>query len=230
MRTMPIEIAAADPQVLRPADLDDVYAQPAKEFLRLARGGVLLRLAHGYYAVVPEPLRGTAWRPAVEDVGLAVGQHDYGRDDTVLMGVTAARLLGAVPRALGTAVVAVPRQRPALETAVGRIHFVTRAVERLDVRRVETGLATGWVTTPEQTVLDLADRPGLGALPYGEVLEAMRYLGAGLDWHLLRELAIAQRKRPAALRAAAALDVDPPFDDERATGGPRPTIAGSSGC
>lgn len=230
MRTVPLEIATADPQVLRPADLDDVYAQPAKEFLRLARGGALLRLAHGYYAVVPEPLRGTAWRPAVEDVGLAVGQRDYGRNGAVLMGVTAARLLGAVPRALGTAVVAVPRQRPTLETVVGRVRFVTRAVERLDVQRVETALATGWVTTPEQTVLDLADRPGLGDLPHGEVLEAMRYLGARLDWRLLAELAMAQRKRPAALRAATALGVDPPVDDDRATGDPRPAVAGSGGC
>ncbi len=210
MRGVRVEIATADPAVLRPQDLRECYANPAKELQRLSRAGVVLHLAYGYYAVVPERCRGTAWRPPVEAVGLAIAQADYGRDRAAAMGITAARLLGAVPRALGTAVIVVPRQRRPLQTAAGRIWFVTRQVERLDVQRVETELATGWTTTAEQTVVDLADRPALGALAALDVTEAILRLGGRVDWQLVTELAERQRRRPAAARAAALSEAGPP--------------------
>jgi hypothetical protein len=219
MASLPVEIAGADPRVVRPRDLAHRYLNPRAEFNRLAEAGVLLRLAHGYYALVPEPLRGTAWRPSVEAAGLALAQTDYGRDRTVAMGVTAARLLAVVPRAPGTSVIAVPRQRAPLDTVVGRVVFVTRAVEQLDAQRVETELSTGLTTTAEQTLLDLADRPELGGLSRHEVVEAIQRLAEGADWDLVGELAVVQRKRPAAMQAAGIAGVRPPVTASRP---PRP--------
>lgn len=215
MTGLPIEIAGADPRLIRPADLRQRYSLPAKELSRLADAGVLLRLAHGYYAIVPEEYRGTRWRPSAESAGLAIAQADYGRNDVAVMGISAARLLGAVARAHGEAVIAVRRQRPALDTAVGVIRFITRNVPRLDVQRVETDLASGWVTTLEQTLLDLADRPHLGGLPPDEVAETIRRLAEGVTWHRVGVLAREQRKRPAAVRAARVAAVDPPVRASR---------------
>lgn len=212
---LPPEITAADPRVLRPMDLQRRYANPSKELNRLARNGAVLRLARGYYAVVPEPFRGTAWRPSSEDAGLALAQADYGRDAVVAMGVSAARLLGSVPRALATSVIAIPRQRSPLDTSAGRFLFVRRQVERLDAQRVRTELSTGLVTTAEQTILDLADHPDLGSLSRLEVGEAIQRLAEHADWRLIAELAQAQRKRPAAVRAATIAGVDPPVRASR---------------
>lgn len=210
MPHLPVEISGADPRVVRPRDLRGRYALPAKELARLADAGALLHLAHGYYAVVPEHYRGTRWRPSIEAVGLAIAQADYGHEHVAGMGPTAARLLGAIPRALGVAVVAVPKQRPQLETAVGPVRFVTRDVRALDVQRTETELAAGWVTSAEQTVLDLADRPALGGLTTDDITAAIRRLVPDVDWARVGRLAREQRKRPAAVRAAWVVGVEPP--------------------
>lgn len=79
------------------------------------------------------------------------------------MGIGAARFHGAIPRALGSTTVAVPLQgiRP-VRLATGTVHFVGREMERLDVTPESTELGTGLVTTPEQTVFDLLQRPGQG--------------------------------------------------------------------
>ena len=92
----------------------------------------------------------------------------------------------------------------------GCIRFVARRVRELDVCRVDTELGAGWTTTPEQTVLDLADRPALGHLPPGEVAQCIRRLAADVDWEALAALARAQRKGPAAVRAAAVAGVEFP--------------------
>lgn len=215
MVNVPEPLATADPRVVRPVQLRDEYANPAKELARLTEAGALLHLAHGYYAIIPEPYRGTRWRPAIEAVALGIAQVDHGPDDVALMGPSAARLIGALPRALGIAVAATAKQRPALHTSVGPIRFVTRDVRRLDVQRAETELATGWVTTAEQTVLDLADRPELGGLPRTDVADAIRTLGHRIDWHRLTVLAEEQRKRPAAVRAAWVAGVEPPVRPQR---------------
>jgi hypothetical protein len=110
------------------------------------------------------------------------------------MGPTAARLHGAIPRALATATGAVPRTRRALPTTVGRIQFVKRDVDRLDVQRHATQITTGWITTTEQTVLDLADRPALGAIGPATAEEAITTLDARVDRQHIAELAVAQRK------------------------------------
>ena len=187
-------LARTENKVLRPRDFRGTYADPWDEFNRLTGTGVLAKLAHGYYVLIPEERRGDYWLPEVEAVALGIAVADYGRDTVALMGPTAARLLGAIPRALATATVAVPRQRPALVTTAGRVQFVTRKVERLDTQRVVTDITAGWVTTPEQTVLDLADRPNLGDVTPVTAEEAIRALTGQCDQQLVERLAHAQRK------------------------------------
>jgi predicted transcriptional regulator of viral defense system len=154
-------LASLNLRVLRPMDADEIFTQPALQFRRLEEKGVLLKVAHGYYALIPEFARGGEWRPEIESLALGLGQADYGNRAVALMHLSAARIHGAIPRALAVAVLAVPKQRPLLETTCGRIIFVKRDVEKLKRMRVETELASGWSTNLEQTVLDLARRPDL---------------------------------------------------------------------
>lgn len=210
MTAVPSAVAKADPRLVRPRDLAIHYVNPSAEVARLVAGGVLLRVAGGYYAVVPEARRGEHWRPSPEAAALALVQADYGRDQAALMGVSAARVLGALPRAHAGAVVAVPKQRPALDSRVGRLVFVVRDVTALGLQRVDTELARGWVTTAAQTVLDLADRPGLGGLEPADVVAAIRHLAGAIDLEEVAGLADAQRKRAAYRRVVWILGTKPP--------------------
>jgi hypothetical protein len=187
-------LARTGNRVLKPGDFHDLYSNPWEEFARLTRTGVLAKLAHGYYVLVPAQNRGGYWAPEVEGVALGVAVGDYGRDSVALVGPSAGRLLGAIPRALASATVAVPRQRPVLATTAGQIQFVKRAVERLDTQRVTTEITTGWVTSPEQTALDLADRPSLGGIGPPTAEEAIRNLAARTDQQVVAGLARTQRK------------------------------------
>jgi predicted transcriptional regulator of viral defense system len=130
-----------------------------------------------------------------------IAQADYGTDAVALMGVSAARQHGAIPRAIAVAVVAVPKQRPTLRLAVGELGFVERDVSRLEVERLDGELTNGWVTTVEQTLLDLAARPALGGLTMNEIRQAAEALATRADWELLVRLAKKQH-RPSALRRA----------------------------
>lgn len=162
--------------VLRPKDASGIYGRPRRYFQRWEQEGVLLKIAHGYYAHVPEASRGGHWRPEIEALALGLGQADYGKGEVALMHISAARIHGAIPRALAVAVLAVPKQRPILETTCGRIIFVKRNVSALKRIRVETELATGWVTSLEQTTLDLARRPNLVEGSFSDVQDAVRSL------------------------------------------------------
>jgi AbiEi antitoxin C-terminal domain len=187
-------LARTGNRVLKPGAFHDAYANPWDEFARLTRTGTLAKLAHGYYVLIPEEHRGGYWQPDVEGIALGVAIADYGRDAVALMGPSAARALAALPRALAAATVAIPRQRKALATTAGHVQFVTRAVERLDTQRFVNDITTGWVTTPEQTVLDLADRPDLGGITPATAEEAVRTLTGRCDQQLVARLARAQRK------------------------------------
>lgn len=158
---MTLTLASLRRGVLRPRDAAGIYTQPALQFRRLELEGVLLKVAHGYYAHIPEASRGASWRPEIEALALGIGQADYGIDGAVLMHLSAARVQGGIPRAIAVAVLAVPKQRPTLETTCGRIVFVKRDVSRLKRVKVNTELAIGWATSIEQTALDLAWRPNL---------------------------------------------------------------------
>jgi predicted transcriptional regulator of viral defense system len=191
---LPEPLARAENRILRPRDFAAAYSNPRANFIRLAERGLLVRVAHGYYAIVPEEQRGQRWKPPIEAVALGLAVADYGRDDAALMGIAAARILGGVPRALNAAVVAVPRQRPILETEFGRVQFVKRAIRTLRLQRVETALVTGYTTTAEQTVLDLAARPTLGGITEATEREAVRILWPRCDPRVVEDLAHRQLK------------------------------------
>jgi len=202
---IPPELARRANRVLRPRDAAEVYAHPRAELARLARNHAAVPLATGYYALAPmNRLGDPVWTPALDAVGLGIAQADYGVDAAAIVSVSAARRHGAIPRAIAVAVIAVPNQRAPLETRFGRIVFTKRDTSALDLQRVTTELCEGWVTTPEQTMLDLAARPDLGGLPRIQIDEAIRILTHQADHELVEELAITQH-HPSALRSIKAL-------------------------
>lgn len=196
---LPVALSRAPLGVLRPRDARGVYTQPSVQFLRLQQRGLLRLVAPGFYAVVPPPMVGTAWRPTLEGVAAGIAAAEHGPDGFALMGITAARLHGAVPRAVGLATVAVPRRRQGLTTSDGAtIAFTPTGLASLDVERMTTDLGACLVTTPEQTVLDLAHRPALAGddLTADEIVDA---LWPRCDQQTLTNIADRQRRR-AALR------------------------------
>ncbi|MGQ4599526.1 type IV toxin-antitoxin system AbiEi family antitoxin [Nocardia sp. R6R-6] len=199
---LPAELARLPLRTVRPQDAAHVYAYPRPELSRLADRGILHRVAHGYYIVVPQAQVGRPWLPGLEAAAAGIASAIYGVDRAVVMGVSAARLLGAIPRALATAVVAVPSQHKpiALSDRRASVRFVQRDTEALDAERVETSLGPVLATTPEQTVLDLARRPLLGNAET-EVPAAVAALYRRSDPERLAELAEPQRL-VAALRRA----------------------------
>lgn len=179
--------------VLRPQDAAEIYTQPALQFRRLEQDGVLLKIARGYYALVPEANRGGQWRPEIESIALGIGQADYGVNGAVLMHLSAARVQGAIPRAIAVAVLAIPKQRPALETSCGRVIFVKRDLTKLKRIKVTTELEIGWATGNEQTALDLAKRPDLVNGMSEVAREAARALYLLSERRKLKSLAKDQR-------------------------------------
>jgi AbiEi antitoxin C-terminal domain len=210
--TVVVRVAARVPpellrrgRVLRPVDAEDVYSNPRAEFARLERAGALHRLAPGLFAAVPDDRVDRDWRPPLEAAALAVAGTGGHVADSALMGISAARAHGAIPRALEVAVVAVERHRRILQLTDRRasVHFVRRDVARLDVQRHRTELGQGWITTVEQTVLDLIARPNLGGVP-DAAAEAINALIPRADMGLLHELAINQRRQRALEQAVTA--------------------------
>ncbi|MPY98018.1 MAG: hypothetical protein GEU97_08455 [Actinophytocola sp.] len=198
---VPPELLRRPLRVLRPRDGAVTYVHPRPEFARLARAGALHRLATGYYAVVPDDQVGASWRPELEAAALGIAAADEGVDTVALMGLSAARIHGAVPRAIAVAVVAARRHRATLRLADrdATVLFVRRDIRTLDLQRHTSELGDGWVTTIEQTVLDLAARPALGGLP-DETEAAIHALLPRADDNLLDELATAQRRKAALAR------------------------------
>lgn len=199
---IPPALARRTNRVLRPKDAAAVYAHPRPEMARLARTGVVRRIATGYYVLTPtRRIADPDWRPNLHAAALGIAQADYGVDDAALMGIGAARYFGAVPREIAVTVVAVPKQRPTLRTNFGRVVFVRRTLDKLDLERIDTELNHGWVTTVEQTLLDLAARPTLGDLPAQDVEQAIRALWLRADAGLLEEIAVDQRRLSTLARA-----------------------------
>jgi predicted transcriptional regulator of viral defense system len=186
-------------RVLRPRDASDGYADPQKELARLVDRGLLRRLATGYFALVPTDRVGavTEWMPPLEDAAWAIAAADYGVDGAALCGASAARHHGLLPRALAVAYVAVPKQRPLLALGEGQARYVKRDLAALDLERVRTQLGEGWVTTLEQTVLDLAARADGWRIEAGDLEHALRAAVPRCDADLVERLARRQRKRSA---------------------------------
>jgi predicted transcriptional regulator of viral defense system len=199
---IPSTLAQAPMKTIRPRDAGGIYAHPRAEFARLTERGLLHRVADGYYVVVPQDMVGRRWTPGLEATAAGIASAIYGPDDIIVMGPSAARLHGAIPRALATATIAVPRQHRDIELSdrPAVVRFVKRDTARLDAERIDTPLGPALVTTPEQTVLDLAHRPRLGDVEV-DVHTAVTALYARSDQQRLSTLASDQR-RMASLRRA----------------------------
>lgn len=180
----------------------EVYSHPRPQLARLARRGLLHHVARGYYVVVPHEHVGSTWLPSLEGASAGIAAATFGPRYAFLMGVSAARVHGAIPRALSLATVAAPRQRTLLQLTDRRaaVQFVKRDTARLDVEAVSTDLGKALVTSPEQTVLDIAHRPAMGGYE-DEAPEAVRVLFSRCDASLLDELAAEQRLKAALARA-----------------------------
>jgi predicted transcriptional regulator of viral defense system len=191
---LPAALARVPLKTIRPRDAGDVYAHPRPQLVRLTERGLLHRVADGYYVVVPQDLVGRSWTPSLETAAAGIAAAIYGPDNIVAMGVTAARLHGALPRALATAVVAVPQQHRAIELSdrPAVVRFVKRDTARLDAELIGTPLGPALVTTPEQTVLDLAHRPQLGNAEV-DIPSAVTALYARSDKQRIHALATEQR-------------------------------------
>ncbi|MBS9535468.1 hypothetical protein KIH27_17930 [Mycobacterium sp. M1] len=201
---LPAGLGGRPLRTVRPQDAGDVYPYPGPEFARLAARGVLHRAANGYYVVVPQEHLGRPWLPNLEATAAGIASSIYGPANAIIMGVSAARVLGAIPRALAAVIITVPEQhRPIrLVDRAAVVRFVKRNGDPLDVERVETPLGPALVTTVEQTILDLAHRPALGhAEP--DIPAAIISLYPRSDQRRLAELATGQG-RMAALRRAQA--------------------------
>lgn len=199
---VPAGLTAHPLGTFRPAQAKHTYAYPAAEVARLRERGLLHRLTDGYYVVVPQDMVGRSWMPGLETAAAGIASAIYGPDDIVVMGVSAARLHGAIPRALATATVAVPAQhRPiALSDRTAVVRFVKRHTQQLDAERYETELGSTLITTPEQTILDLAHRPELGDAEI-DVPTAVAALYEHSDEDRLKALAIEQRRGASLERA-----------------------------
>jgi predicted transcriptional regulator of viral defense system len=192
-------------RTVRTADAGAVYAHPATQMARLERQGLLHKLATGYYVAVPQEHAGTDWRPTIEAAAAGIAAAAVGVGRVVLMGISAARMHNAIPRALAIAIVATPDDRRdiALRDRDGVVHFVRRDTDRLDAELVGTELGQCLVTTPEQTVLDLARRPDLGHAAI-EAHAAIAALLPRCDERTLERLAREQRLRAALARVRPA--------------------------
>lgn len=192
MAALPRTVTRRPLRIFRPRDLRGVTANPGVQVARWVDQGRVLRVADGYAVAVPDD-EGPDWRPSIEAVAAGIAATIVGVRNSSLMGLSAARIHQAIPRALGVGIVAVPKQHRSVQLrGGGEVLFVTRDVSRLDVRVELVEFDRALVTTPEQTVVDLAARPALGGAP-DEARQAALILAEGCDIDVLRELAAGQR-------------------------------------
>lgn len=137
-----------------------VYSNPGAALMRLTDAGATIKIARGYYAAVPLGKLAASWLPAMEDLAAGLASAVYGPGAGVLWGLSAARVHGAIPRAIGIGYAFGPAQhRPiALVCRPGQVQFRKRDPDRLDVEYLNTELGPGLVTSIAQTILDLSSR------------------------------------------------------------------------
>lgn len=141
-------------------DVDDVEVNAARKLKRLEGIGAVTRIAKGVYTVPPNGADGRRWKAPLEAAALALATVRFGERQAVLMGPSAARHWGAIPRALGVAQVAVngATSRPMRLIDGTAVTFVVRDLTRLDTTVERTALGDALVTTPAQTFYDLLAR------------------------------------------------------------------------
>ncbi|HLR27579.1 MAG TPA: type IV toxin-antitoxin system AbiEi family antitoxin [Ruania sp.] len=193
-------IGRAPMQTVRPQDLTATYAHPRKSLADLEQRGVVHKVAHGYYCLVPPEENPATWMPVLEAAAAGVATAKWGEAATVLMGLSAARIHGALPRAVGVATVAVPAgHRPIrLTDREATIRFIYRDVAALDAVRVETELGPTLVTTPAQTALDLAREPEILQKP--DLTATLKAVLAHASLEEVAAIAASQGRTQAALR------------------------------
>lgn len=197
-QAVPVAITSAPLRTVRPVMLEGVYANPRKELVRMRDAGLLVQIAPGTYTAKPDDIPPSRpWSAPFEEAAMAYATAQYADRVPVLYGIGAARFHHAIPRAIAVTVIAVPQQhRPLNLAGGGRAVFTTTDVELLEAR-YERGRTGGFlVTTPEQTLLDLLDRPALGGMP-AEAHAAANTLAKTVDWKHVQELA---ERRTATLR------------------------------
>lgn len=166
----------------------------------MASNGVMLRVAHGAYVLVPERERrpNPDWRPPLERVAHGIAAAEYGLSEVALVGPSAARVHGALPRPVGIATVSYPSTRPRdIETLVGTVRTYRRLIGQMDVVQMNTDLVSGLVTSVEMTMLDLASKVPKWPIGPTDREEAIRLLAARADWGIATEVAAEYRKRTA---------------------------------
>lgn len=183
-------------RAVRVVALDEAGDAPAHPgYARLAASGVLHRLAPGYYAIRRSEHIGADWTPDLEAVAWGIAAADDGPRSVAVMGLSAARAHGALEDPLDVGVVATTRNRPTLRLTdrPATVSFVRRDPRRLKIERYGGALGSGWVTTVEQTLLDLAAYPQLGGRP-DLAEDGITGLIDKADPHVLYSLAGAQRR------------------------------------
>ena len=205
------QLATVDQYILRPRDFDDRWIHD--DMARMEANGAILRVARGAYVLVPEAQRrpNPAWRPNIERVALGLAAATYGRNQVALIGPSAARAHGAIPRAAGVATVSYPSTRPRdIETIVGTVRTYRRTIDKMDVVRVSNDVVNGLVTSREMTMLDLVSSAPKWPLLDSTRLEALRLLSTRVDWDLVDELASSYRKKSAQRRLGELLEIEHP--------------------
>lgn len=178
-----------------PAQEDGNGAPVHAGLVRLVHTGVLHRLAPGYYALVASDKISTGWQPDLEAAAWGIAAADDGPRSVALMGLSAARAHGAYDAPPDVGIVATTRNRPSLRFVdrPATVSFVRRDARRLKIARYTSAVGSGWVTTVEQTLLDLAAYPQLGGRP-DLADEGITALIDKADPHILYSLASAQRR------------------------------------
>jgi len=178
-----------------------VYAQPAAELKRLTDAGAIIRVARGYYSAVPTGKTATTWLPSLEDLTAAIAGAIYGIRFGALWGLSAARVHGALPRAIAVGYAFGPTQHRtiALLARPGLITFRKRDPARLALEFLETEIGPSRVTSVAQTILDLSAQDFTDESEARS--EAVRNLMAMVDQEELEKLAKQVRGQTALNRA-----------------------------
>lgn len=142
--------------VVRPQDAQAVYRFPRPELARLTDREVLHRAATGYYVAIPHAEVGAHWLPEFEPLAAGSTASVYGADKAILMGVSAARVLGVAPQATGE------RRRRRTSASIAQSHTPTGAPRSFRLSRSGDSRRE---TPPSVFGLDAchvprADRPG----------------------------------------------------------------------
>lgn len=156
-------VARAPMRTIRYQDARGLGSNSWRVLDELVDQGALKRLARGVYTAPPDGRDARTWSPSLETAGLAVATARHGNRNAIRMGLGAARFWGAIPRAVGSTVVAVPvaGRRP-LKIDTGTVHFAHRELDRLVAVLERNELGRGLITTREQTLYDLLMRPEQG--------------------------------------------------------------------